>query len=122
VRRKGRTALLALAVGALFLFALSLGLPFWGALLAISLWGVAAALFMNSSRTVFQQQAPASHRGRVMASYSFGFMGAAGLVGAPLAGFLVGAIGVLGTCALDAAVMLVVTAAIWLTTRVAEIE
>jgi MFS family permease len=122
VRRKGLTALLALSVGSLFLGAISFGLPFWGTLIAITLWGVAAALFMNSSRTVFQQKASPAHRGRVLATYSLGFMGAAGLLGAPLSGFLVGAIGVLATCAAEATAMLLLTAVLWLTTRVTEVD
>ncbi len=122
VRRKGLAALLSLGVGSFFLGAIALGLPFWGALLAIGLWGVAAAVFMNSSRTVFQERAPSTHRGRVLASFSLGFMGAAGLVGAPLSGLLVQKIGVLETCGLNAAVMLALTVVLWLTTRVVEIE
>jgi hypothetical protein len=58
----------------------------------------------------------------VLATYSLGFMGAAGLLGAPLSGFLVGAIGVLATCAAEATAMLLLTAVLWLTTRVTEVD
>ena len=43
---------------------------------------------MTMSRTVMQEQAPENQRARMMAFYSFSFMGA-GPIGALLSGFLV---------------------------------
>src|SRR5262245_13297209 len=93
LRRKGAAQLLALVAGAGFLGMVALGLPFWGTLAAVCGQGIASAVFANAGRTVFQEQAPPSHRARVLSVYMFGFMGAAGLIGAPLSGVLVERIG-----------------------------
>ena len=76
---------------------------------------MAGSVFMIAGRTLFQQRASVANRGRVLATYTMGFMGAAGLLGAPLSGALSqqlgprGALLVLGSSmlALVAIVMLV---------------
>jgi MFS family permease len=122
VRRKGAAQLLSLCAGSLCLGAVSLGLPFAGALAAIALWGVGASVFMNAGRTVFQERATESNRARVLSVYTLGFMGSAGLVGAPLAGALVELVGPLRTCLIDACAMLVVVALATLFTNAPRIE
>jgi predicted MFS family arabinose efflux permease len=52
----------------------------------------------------------------------FGFMGASGLIGAPLAGVLVERIGPLATCAMASGVMLTVLTGVCLFTNVARME
>jgi MFS family permease len=89
IQRKGRIQLISLTTGAGCLGVISLGLPLWGTLTAICGWGIGAAIFTTAGRTMFQEHAPPSHRARVLSVYTFGFMGAAGLVGAPLSGILV---------------------------------
>lgn len=109
IDRKGRAQILSLAAGSAALGAVSLGLPFALVVVMLSLWGVAAAVFMASGRTIFQENAPATHRGRVLSVYTLGFMGSAPL-GAVLSGALVAAFGPLGACAACAGGMLAVVA------------
>src|SRR5262245_14667138 len=122
VRRKGRAQLASLVFGCGCLGSVGLGLPLWGTLGAVVLWGLGAAIFMNAGRTVFQEQAPPGQRGRVLSVYMLGFMGASGLVGAPLSGFLVGWIGPLTTCFATSALMLGVVAVVIATTEIARVE
>jgi MFS family permease len=122
VRRKGAAQLLSLCVGSLCLGSVSLGLPFAGLLGAITLWGVGASVFMNAGRTVFQERASAANRARVLSVYTLGFMGSAGLVGAPLSGALAELVGPLQTCLVDAGAMLVVVALATLFTNAPRVE
>lgn len=122
LRRKGAAQLLALLAGAGCLGIVSLGLPLWGTLAAVCGQGIGAAIFTNAGRTVFQEQAPPSHRARVLSVYMFGFMGAAGLIGAPLSGVLVERIGPLATCAVASGAMIAVVACVFMFTEVARIE
>jgi MFS family permease len=93
VRRKGPAQLLALLGAACLLLIISLGLPFAGTLACVLAWGACASVFMIAGRTLFQQYATEEHRARVLSTYTLGFMGAAGVVGAPLSGVLVSALG-----------------------------
>jgi MFS family permease len=118
VRRKGAAQLLALAAGALCIGSLGLGLPFWGALVATVAFGVGGAFFMNAGRTLFQEHATPANRGRVLSFYTLTFLGASGVIGAPLAGWLHAQLGPLGACAACAAMMLVVLGAVAVLTDV----
>ena len=69
-------------------------------------------MFINGSRTLYQEAAPQAQRGRVLAVYQLGFMGAAP-IGALLSGFLAGAMGALPTLFVFASAMLVVVLAAW---------
>lgn len=122
IRRKGAAQLGALVFGSFCLGVIALGLPLWGTLAAGCAWGFGAAIFTNTGRTLFQEQAPPSHRARVLSVYMFGFMGASGLVGAPVAGVLVARIGPLMTCAVASGVMLTVLACTFLFTNVSRME
>jgi MFS family permease len=122
IRRKGWAQLGALAFGCVCLGAVAFGPPLWGALVAVVFWGVGAAIFMNSGRTVFQEKAPPEQRGRVLSVYSLGFMGASGLLGAPLSGLLIDLVGPLATCGIASAVMLLVVVATLATTHIARVE
>jgi MFS family permease len=122
IRRKGAAQLVSLLCGALCLGTISLGLPFVATLIAIAVWGMGASVFMNAGRTVFQERATESNRARVLSVYSLGFMGSAGLVGAPLSGALVEWVGPLTTCLIDACAMLVVVALATLFTNAPRIE
>ena len=122
LRRKGLAQLGALTFGCACLGAIGFGLPLWGTLVAVVLWGLGAAVFMNAGRTIFQEKAPAAQRGRVLSVYMLGFMGASGLVGAPLSGFLVGWIGPLATCFATSLAMLAVVAVVAATTEIRRVE
>jgi MFS family permease len=122
VRRKGRAQLASLVVGSFTLGVVGFGLPLWGTLLAVVGWGMGAAVFMNAGRTVFQEQAPAAVRGKVLSVYMLGFMGASGLVGAPVSGLMAGWIGPLATCFAACGSMLVVVAVVAATTEIGRVE
>ena len=122
IRRKGAAQLGALVFGSCCLGVIAVGLPLWGTLVAGSAWGIGAAIFTNTGRTLFQEQAPPSHRARVLSVYMFGFMGASGLIGAPLSGVLVAHVGPLATCAVASGVMLAVLVCTFLFTNVSRME
>jgi len=84
--------LLAQAGGALVLALSSLAPAFPLYLGALFVWGAFGGVAMTMSRTIMQEQAPDSQRGRVMSFYSFSFLGA-GPVGALLNGFLADQVG-----------------------------
>ena len=119
LRRKGAAQLAAVAAGSLCLGVVAVGLPFWAALIAVGGWGVCGSVFMNAGRTVFQEQAPIEQRARVLAAYSLGFMGASGLLGAPLSGLLADAIGPLATLALASGCMLATVGVLLIVTDLA---
>jgi MFS family permease len=122
LRRKGLAQLVALASGGLCMGVLGAGPPFAGALAAVFAFGLGGAMFMTASRTLFQTHAPAAHRGRVLSVYTLATMGASGLVGAPVSGFLVAHAGPLGTCRLAGVAMLALVSVFALFTRVRELE
>jgi MFS family permease len=93
LRRQIPAQWLALTNGAVVLIVISSGLTFAGMVAAIFVWGISGAVFMIAGRTLFQERASPENRGRVLATYSMGFMGAAGMFGAPLSGFLSGQFG-----------------------------
>jgi len=117
VRRPGRAIALAQATAALSLLAISTGIPFAATLLAGTVWGVCGAFFISSTRTVFQENASDAHRARVLSVQMMGAMGASTL-GSPLAGFLAGQVGALGTFASCGIAMLVFVALVCLFTDI----
>ena len=121
IRHKGEAQIASLLFGSGCLFTVSFGLPFWGTMLAVCAWGVSAALFINAGRTVYQEQASAANRARVLSVYTIGFMGAAGILGAPLSGVLVDAIGPLTTCIVMSSSMVVVVGFVFLRTAIRQV-
>jgi predicted MFS family arabinose efflux permease len=121
IRRKGRAALLGLTTGAALLATVGLGLPFPGMVVATLAWGLAGAVFINCSRTLYQEAAPPAHRGRVLSVYQLAFMGAAPL-GALLAGAVSARLGPLGALVVSAAVMQVVVVLAWALTDTTRME
>jgi MFS family permease len=122
LRRKGQAQLLSLAYGGVCLCAVGSGLPFAAMLAVWFTFGLGAAVFMNASRTLFQERAPQAHRGRVLSVYTLATMGASGLLGAPLSGVLATRVGQLGTCALAGVAMLAVVAVFWLASDLPALE
>jgi MFS family permease len=92
IRRQGRAVLVAQIVGAVALGAVGFGVSFPTTLLCVFLWGMCGGIAMSQSRAIMQEQAPAGQRGRVMAFYSFAFMGS-GPIGAFVNGYLVDWVG-----------------------------
>lgn len=121
VQVRGRAALLALACGAAVLLAIARDLPFAGMLAMTALWGVCGAVFINCSRAMFQEAAPAAHRGRALSVYQLAFSGA-GPLGAVVAGIASGAFGPLRTLDLFACAMLTVVTSIWTLTSTARMR
>jgi hypothetical protein len=108
---------ISLSTGASTLIIVSFDMPFWGVLFGVYLWGISGAVFMIAGRTLFQQRASAANRGRVLAAYTMGFMGAAGLVGAPLSASLSSWVGPQGALVALGSMMLLVVAWVALRSR-----
>ena len=114
LRRQGRALLLAHFLGCIFLAAAGLDFGFWAAIACIYLWGACGGVAMSMSRTIMQEAAPDGQRGRVMAFFSFSFMGA-GPLGALIAGYLVGWVGPPIALFISSAMLMVVIVAVALT-------
>jgi MFS family permease len=117
VRRPGRAIALAESIAALCLLVISAGIPFAATLLAGTVWGICGAFFISCARTVFQENASDAHRARVLSVHMLAVMGASTL-GSPLAGFLAGQVGALGTFAFCGIAMLVFVALVCLFTDI----
>ncbi|MCB1645096.1 MAG: MFS transporter [Pseudomonadales bacterium] len=116
IRRQGRALLLAQAFGAFMLATGALAAEFWQLALSIFLWGLGGGIAMTMSRTIMQEQAPVSQRSRIMAFYSFSFMGS-GPVGALLSGYLVSWFGPARALVISSFSMLTVVIIVSLTTH-----
>ncbi len=121
VRHKGRVFLIALMGVALCLVALSAQPPLWGFMAIIFAWGVFHSLFFNTSRTLFQEAALASHRARILSIHSLGLLGMAPLSNLA-AGFLGRLVGPGTACALAGSAMVIIVAVAWALTGVRRIE
>ena len=114
VRRKGRAALLALVCGASMQAAIGTGVPYWAFVGLTLIWGLGGSVFINCSRTLFQESAPTHLRGSVLAVYQLGFMGSAP-IGTFLSGFAVRQFGLHGTLWIGASLMLGLV--LWMATQ-----
>jgi MFS family permease len=88
IHRQGRALLVAQGIGAIALTTGGLGLGFYTLIGSVFLWGMCGGIAMTMARTVMQEMAPVDQRARIMAFFSFSFMGA-GPIGALLSGYLV---------------------------------
>jgi MFS family permease len=77
---------------------------------------------MIAGRTLFQQYATEEHRARVLSTYTLGFMGAAGVVGAPLSGFLAAEFGTLVALRVLGVTMFGVLALVAATSKIAHVD
>lgn len=121
LRRKGRAMLLALLTASGLQACLGSGLPFWAFVGVTFCWGLAGAIFINGSRTIFQEHAPAAFRGRVLAAYQLGFTGG-GPIGAFASGFAISVVGLGGTFFISAAAMASLVLAMSLFSHVPRID
>jgi MFS family permease len=121
LRRKGRAFLLGLFAVSACLLAVSARPPFWAFAAAIFAWGVGHSVFFNTSRTLFQEAAPPSHRARVLSVYSLAFLGMfppSNLA----AGFLAGQLGPSAVFASAGACMIGIAALAWFLTPLRRLE
>jgi MFS family permease len=121
IARKGRALLIALVCGAVCVGTQIFQPPLPVFLGLVLLWGMCGSVFLNTSRTLYQQAASVSQRGRVLSIYAMGFMGMAPL-GAIASGLLADRIGALATCAAAAGGMLLLVTLVATRTRVAELR
>ena len=121
LRRKGRALLMALFAAALFQACLGSGLPFWAFGIATYAWGLGGSVFINGSRTIFQEHAPPAYRGRVLAAYQLGFMGG-GPIGAFASGFAIPVVGLGGTFMVGAFLMTLLVVGMSLFSQVPQID
>jgi MFS family permease len=121
LRRKGRALLMALFAAALFQACLGSGLPFWAFGIATYAWGLGGSVFINGSRTIFQEHAPPAYRGRVLAAYQLGFMGG-GPIGAFASGFAIPVVGLGGTFMFGAFLMTLLVVGMSLFSQVPQID
>jgi hypothetical protein len=117
LEHKGAAFLLALLGVALCLIGFVTRPPFPVFAAGIFAWGVFHSLFVNTSRTLFQQAAPPSHRAQVLAVYSLGLLGMAP-ISSLASGVLAHQVGLLAACALPGTALLAIVGAAWLATSV----
>ncbi len=121
IRRKGRALVTALFGASLCLVALSAAPPLPVFLALILAWGLCGSVFLNSSRTLYQAAAPASHRARVLSVYSLGLLGMAP-VGNVLSGLVAAWIGAPAACAVFGVAMMGLVGFVALRTRVTQMH
>jgi hypothetical protein len=97
------------------------GLPLPAVMAATSCWGLCGAVFINSTRTLYQGAAPMQQRAGVLSVYQLGFLGGVPL-GALAAGFVASLVGVQAMLLLAAGGMLLPVASVWLGTGMARME
>jgi MFS family permease len=98
-RRPGRALLISQLSGCLALLPIAFAPPMWAYLACIFVWGMSGGLAMTMSRTIMQEQSPATHQSRVMAALTLATTGGAPL-GALVSGLVIGRWGVPGGVAL----------------------
>jgi MFS family permease len=94
-RRPGRALVTTQFSACAALLPISIGIPIWGFYLCIFFWGLSAGVAMTMSRTIMQEQAPASHQARIMAALTLMTTGG-GPLGAYITGQAIEAVGVQG--------------------------
>jgi MFS family permease len=121
IHRKGLALVVAFVVASSCLAAESFefSLPVFLALLFA--WGVSGSVFLNTSRTLFQEGVPISHRARVFSVYILGFMGMAPL-GNLASGFVADRIGAPGACAVAGLGAVAVAAVLAWRTRIPQMR
>jgi hypothetical protein len=112
IRRKGPALLVALVLAASCLAGESFEPPlpvFLGLLFG---WGICGSVFLNTSRTLFQEGVPSSCRARVFSVYILGFMGMAplGNIASGLVADRIGAAGACGVAGLGAIALMTLVA------------
>ncbi len=89
----GRALVLSMASGCAALVPIFFAPPGWVFHICLFVWGMSGGLAMAMSRTILQEQAPATHQSRVMAAHALSTAGG-GPVGAAMMGLAVSVMGV----------------------------
>jgi MFS family permease len=121
IRRKGRGLALSLAAAGACLVVAGRGLAFPALVATMLAWGVTGAVFLNASRTLFQERAPEAERARVLAVNQLGFA-AASPAGALLSGLAAARLGPADALAVFGLGMLALVGLVALITDVARME
>ena len=119
LHNRGPAALRSIFVGGALLGVIGLQLPFfWMATLTL-VWGLVMSIFINATRTLFQEAAPEKERGRVLSIYQMALMGA-GPLGSMTAGFCSAWIGHHSTLIVYATAVTLLALLLWGPVRAAE--
>jgi MFS family permease len=121
IARRGRAHLLGQLGGAVCLLGLGSTPPFPVMLALTFVWGLCGGVFLNMGRTLFQEAAPESHRGRALSVYTLGLLGMAPL-GTQTAGWVGDAVGAAAGCTLAGLAMACLIAASSVLTPVRRFE
>lgn len=108
VKVPGRALCLSQFAGCAVLVPIALGPPSWVFYLCVFAWGMCGGVAMTMSRTLMQEQAPPTHRARVMAAFSIATGGGAPL-GSLLMGYTISLVGVRWAVLMPVAGVLVTT-------------
>jgi MFS family permease len=87
VKRPGRLLLFSQLIGSAGILLLARDTPYWGFLVLVFIWGLAAGVSIMMSRLIVQEAAPQHLLARVLSIYQLGFMG-----GAPIGAAMLGII------------------------------
>ena len=93
VRYPGRALMLGTLLSCSFLLALTLPLVHWLFYLILFFWGAGGGLIVIMSRSIVQENAPETHRARIMSIFSLAMMGGSP-IGSLLMGLLIDQVGV----------------------------
>jgi MFS family permease len=115
LHRQGRALILAHGIGSVALASAGLGFGFMAVVACVFAWGACGGVAMTMARTIMQEQAPEGQRGRMMAFFSFSFMGS-GPIGALFSGYLVDQAGAETALMISSALMFSVIVVLALTT------
>ena len=85
IERQGRALILALGYGTFTMASFSIAHSFPLFVAVAFLWGCGGGVAMTMNRTIIQESAPPSHRGRILAIFQMGVLG-----GAPIGAFFSG--------------------------------
>lgn len=121
LHRQGRALIVAHGIGSVALASAGLGLGFMALVACVFAWGACGGVAMTMARTIMQEQAPDGQRGRMMAFFSFSFMGS-GPIGAVFSGFLVDQVGPEIALMISSALMFSVMTVIALTTSLWKLD
>jgi MFS family permease len=111
-RRPGAVLVFSQFLGIVVLTPIGLGVPQWAFIACIFCWGMGGGFAMTMSRTIMQEESPASHQARVMAAFSIATVGG-GPIGALLTGAAASQWGVRGAIAVPVIGVLCTTCLSW---------